>query len=54
MKKFIILTKDDISEIEKNKPVLIDIDDFTYILCSDEYYENRKSIFEVNSNGTKE
>lgn len=43
MKKYIILTKKDLSEIEHSRPVLIDIDNFTYILCSEEYYENKIS-----------
>lgn len=42
MTEFIILNEIDIELLNKNKPVVVRIDNKPYILCTEEYYENQR------------
>lgn len=42
MKEFVILDREEINKIQKNKPVTIRINGRPIILCSDEYFEYLK------------
>ena len=42
MKEFVILDREEINKIQKNKPVTIRVNGRPIILCSDEYFEYLK------------
>lgn len=50
MKEFVILDREEINRIQKNKPVTIRINGRPIILCSDEYFEYLK-INEIKAAG---
>lgn len=39
MRKFIILNQIDVKLLCEDKPVIVQIDDTSFVLCTDEYYE---------------
>lgn len=42
MTQFIILNEIDVNLLKKNKPVVLRINDIPHVICTEEYFENRK------------
>ena len=43
MRKFIILSQIDVKLLCEDKPVTVKIDDTSFVLCTDEYYEKERT-----------
>ena len=51
MRQYIVLSQSDIITLLENKSVSINVNDVTYIMCSDECYEQVRKSEDKDDNG---